>query len=139
MQDNVLFVGNSTWSQETEMTGAMMCGWKAAHAVATALQINQLNRDGVVSYLHWWKKSFLEFHDYKVFFGQIAMMDQFTREDVNYLFSIIQDPLPYTLNPYKLPQYLGEILLKLMPRIQAERPELLDKLQRMQSTPLEEL
>ena len=138
-KDNVLLVGDSTWSQETEMTGAMMCGWKAAHAVATAFKINQLNREGVMSYLHWWKKSFLEFHDYKAFFGQIAMMDQFTREDVNYLFSIIQDPLPYTLNPYKLPQYVGEIVFKLMPRIQAERPELLDKLQRMQSTPLEEL
>ena len=138
-KDNVLFVGDNTWSQETEMTGALMCGWKAAHAVATALRVNQLNRDGVMSYLHWWNKSFPEFHDYKAFFGQIAMMDQFTREDVNYLFSIIKDPLPFSMNPYKMPQHMGEILLKLIPRIQAEKPELVGKLQRMQSAPLEKL
>ncbi|KPJ56246.1 MAG: hypothetical protein AMJ42_05565 [Deltaproteobacteria bacterium DG_8] len=138
-KDNVLLAGDSTWSQETEMTGAMMCGWKAAHAVAIALKDTQLNREGVMSYLDWWNKSFPEFHDYKAFFGQIAMMDQFTREDVNYLFNIIQDPLPFTLNPYKLPQHMGEILLKLIPRIQEERPGLVGKLQRMQSIPLEEL
>lgn len=138
-QDNVLFVGDSTWSQETEMTGAMMCGWKAAHAVAVALKDNKLNREGIASYVEWWNKSFPEFHDYKAFFGQVVMMDQFTREDVTYLFSIIQDPLLYTLNPYKMPQYMGEILLKLIPRIQAERPELVAKLQKMQSAPLEEV
>jgi flavin-dependent dehydrogenase len=138
-KDNVLLVGDSTWSQETEMTGALMCGWKAAHAVSTALKDHQLNREGVMSYLNWWNKSFPEFHDYRAFFGQIIMMDQFTREDVNYLFSIIKDPLPFSMNPYKMPQHMGEIVFKLIPQIQAERPELLGKLQSLQSSPLEEL
>jgi len=116
-----------------------MCGWKAAHAVATALKNNQLNKEGVMSYLDWWNKSFPEFHDYRAFFGQIIMMDQFTREDVNYLFSIIKDPLPFSMNPYKMPQHMGEIVLKLIPQIQEEKPELLGKLQSLQSAPLEEL
>lgn len=38
-----------------------------------------------------------------------------------------------------MPQHMGEILLKLIPRIQAEKPELVSKLQKMQTTPLEEL
>jgi len=138
-QDKVLFVGDGPWSQETEMTGAMMSGWKAANAVTVALKDNKLDREGIASYLEWWNKSFPESHDYKAFFGQVVMMDQFIKEDVNYLFNIIQDPLPFTLNPYKMAQHMGKTFLKLIPRIQAERPDLVDKLQRMQSTPLEEL
>ena len=138
-KDNVLFAGDGPWSQETEGTGALMCGWKAAHAVATALKDNQLNREGVMSYLDWWNRSFPESHDYKAFFGQVVMMDQFTKEDVNFLFNIIQDCLPFTLNPYTVAKRWGEIFSKLIPRIQAERPELGRKLQRMQSIPLEEV
>ena len=138
-QDNVLFVGDGPWSQEAEMTGAIMCGWKAANAVAVALRDNKLDRDGIAGYLEWWNKSFPEFHDYKDFFGQVVMMDQFTKEDVNYLFNIIQDSLPFTLNPYKMAQRWGEFFFKLMPTIQAERPELVTKLQKMKSRPLEEV
>jgi flavin-dependent dehydrogenase len=138
-QDNVLFVGDGPWSQETEMTGAIMCGWKAANAVVVALKDNKLDKEGIASYLKWWNKSFPEFHDYKAFFGQVVMMDQFAREDVNYLFKIIQDFLPFTLNPYKMAQRWGEIFFKLIPKIQAERPELVSKLQKMQSIPLEEV
>lgn len=138
-KDNVLFAGDSPWSQEAEMTGAMMCGWKAANAVSVALKDNKLDREGILSYQEWWNKSFPESHDYKAFFGQVVMMNQFTKEDVNYLFSIIQDPLPFTLNPYEMAKRWGEIFSKLVPKIQAERPELVSKLQKMQSIPLEEL
>jgi hypothetical protein len=132
-------VGDAPWSQETEVTGALMCGWKAANAVAVALNDNKFDEEGVASYIEWWNKSFPEFHDYKAFFGQVVMMDQFTREDVNYLFNIIHDLLPFTLNPYKMAQRWGEIFSKLIPKIQAERPDLANKLQKMQTMPLEEV
>jgi len=138
-RDNVLLVGDVTWSQEVEMTGAVMSGWKAANAVTVALKDNKLDREGIASYLEWWNKSFPGTHDYKAFFGPVAMMDRFTQEDVNYLFSIITDPMPYTLNPYTMPQNLGGLLLKLIPQIQKERPELIERFQKMQTAPIEEL
>jgi flavin-dependent dehydrogenase len=47
-KDNVLLVGDSAWFGEAEITGSMMCGWKAAHAITVALRDNQPNRQGVL-------------------------------------------------------------------------------------------
>ena len=134
-KDNVLLVGDATWTQEAEITGSMMCGWKAAHAVANAIRLNQLNQDGVIGYLNWWKKSFPEFHDYKAFFRTLNMMANISRDDLNYLYSIMQGPVLFTLNPYTVPQHH---LQGKLPKIQEERPELVGKLQKMQTTPIEE-
>lgn len=134
-KDNVLLVGDATWTQEAEITGAILCGWKAAHAVANAIRLNQLNRDGVMDYLTWWKKSFPEFHNYKAFFRTLVMMATVDRDDLNYLYTVMQGPVLFTLNPYTVPQHH---LQGALPRIQQERPELLVKLQKMQTTPIEE-
>jgi hypothetical protein len=67
------------------------------------------------------------------------MMDQLTKDDTNYLYSIISDYLPYSMNPYKMVENLGAALPELIPQIQAERPELIDKFQKMQAIPVEEL
>ncbi len=134
-KDNVVLAGDATWSQEVEMTGAMMCGWKAAHAVATALRTNQVNRDGIMGYLDWWRKSFPESHDYRTFFTVVTTMAQFAPEDLNYLYTIRQGPLSFTLNPYRGGQGLKEVL----PRIEAERPQLAERLRKVQTAPLEEM
>jgi len=134
-KDNVLLVGDATWTQEAEITGSMLCGWKTAHTVANAIRLNQLNRDGVMDYLTWWKKSFPEFHNYKAFFRTLVMMATVNRDDLNYLYSVMQGPVLFTLNPYTVPQHH---LQGMLPRIQEERPELIAKLQKMQTTPVEE-
>jgi hypothetical protein len=121
------------------MTGAMMCGRKAANAVTLAFRDNKLDAEGITSYLEWWNKSFPGSHDYKAFFRPFAMMDQLTKDDTNYLYSIISDYLPYSMNPYKMVENLGAALPELIPQIQAERPELIDKFQKMQAIPVEEL
>jgi hypothetical protein len=59
--DNVLVVGDAAWTIEAEITGSIMCGWKAAHAVTLALRDNKPTREGVESYLAWWKESFLKY------------------------------------------------------------------------------
>ena len=53
-QDNVLFVGDSAWTQEAETTGSLMSGHKAASAVIVALKNGEINRKGVLSYINWW-------------------------------------------------------------------------------------
>jgi len=134
-KDNVLLVGDATWTQEAEITGSILCGWKAAHTVANAIRLNQLNRDGVMDYLTWWKKSFPEFHNYKAFFRTLVMMATVDRDDLNYLYTVMQGPVLFTLNPYTVPQHH---LQGMLPRIQEERPALIGKLQKMQTTPVEE-
>jgi flavin-dependent dehydrogenase len=134
-KDNVLLAGDATWTQEAEITGALLCGWKAAHTVANAIRLNKLDREGVMDYLTWWKKSFPEFHNYKTFFRTLTMMANVNRDDLNYLYTVMQGPVLFTLNPYTVPTHH---LQGAMPRIQKERPELLGKLQKMQTTPVEE-
>jgi hypothetical protein len=53
-KDNILLVGDAGWCQEAEMTGAVMCGWRAAHAVTLALTEGKADREGVQGYIDWW-------------------------------------------------------------------------------------
>jgi hypothetical protein len=50
-------------------------------------------------------------------------------EDIDYLFSLLQEPLPPMTNPYT--SRLGIYIKKVMPIIQQERPELAQKLARL--------
>ncbi len=82
-RDNVLLVGDSAWFGEAEITGAMMCGWKAAHAITVALRDNEQHREGVLNYIEWWKKSYPEFDDYRNFFMFVPFCSIFSEEESN--------------------------------------------------------
>ena len=138
-RDNVLFIGDTSWSQEAENAGALMCGWKAAHAVTLALLEKKINKEGVSSYLTWWKRSYCDNYNYTDYLKNYLMCNVFTNEEINYLFSLIQETMPATLDAYKTNQLMGAQLMKVMPRIAAEKPNLVPKIQRFASAPLEEL
>jgi flavin-dependent dehydrogenase len=138
-RDNVLFIGDTSWSQEAENTGSLMCGWKAAHAVTLALLEGKINKEGVSSYLAWWKRSYCDHYNHVDYLKNYLMCNVFTSEEIDYLFSLIQETLPATLDAYKTNRLMGEQLMKAMPRITAERPELIPKIQRFATAPLEEL
>ena len=54
-------------------------------------------------------------------------------EDIDYQFSLIKETLPACFNPYTMQHHMGKALRKMIPTIQKERPELLQKLKRMGS------
>jgi flavin-dependent dehydrogenase len=136
--ENVLVVGDAAWSIEAEITGAIMCGWKAAHAVTVALRDNKPDREGVKAYLAWWKDSFLHY-DYQGYLRGLAMLYVLKEEDVGYVYALLDKPLPCTLNPHKLQELMNAAIFEQMSRIQAERPEILEKFQKIATEPLEEL
>jgi len=136
--DNVLIIGDAAWSIEAEITGSIMCGWKAAHAVTVALRDNKLNREGVEHYLRWWKESFLQY-DYKGYLRSLAMLYVLNEEDVSYVYSLLDKPLPCTLNPHKLQELMNAAIFENLPKIQTERPEIIEKFQKIATEPLEEL
>ncbi len=45
-----------------------------------------------------------------------------------FIFKNVTGTLPTVLDPYEVPENLGKALMKIIPKIQAERPELLKKL-----------
>jgi len=127
-KDNIIFAGDSCWFAEAENTGALMSGHRAAHAVAEALHRGQPNREGIMSYINWWKRNWPETHNYKDFLCYAVFFRIFTEDELNYLHGIITQKLFWSLNPFNL---YGHIMRGMQPhigRIQAERPELARKL-----------
>ena len=131
-------IGDAAWPIEAEITGAIMCGWKAANAVTLAFRDNKLHREGVEPYLTWWKESFLHY-DYQGYLRSLAMLYVLKEDDVSFVYNLLDKPLPCTLNPHKMQELMNAAIFEKIPAIQAERPEILEKFQRTATEPLEEL
>jgi hypothetical protein len=104
-----------------------MCGWKAAHAVSIALRDNRPDREGVRTYIEWWKKSYPEFDDYRNFLLCMLFNHTFSVEELNYLFGLFQKPLRSTLNPFLIVRVIKDALKPLLPQIRKEMPSLAEK------------
>ena len=134
-KDNVIFAGDAGWCQEAEMSGAVMCGWKAANSVTFALKEKKHNQEGIKPYLKWWKTYHLEKLDYNVFLKNLLMPILCSDSEIDYLFSKIQETLPTVLDPYEVPTHMGRAMAKVLPTIKAERPRLLEKIEKFSSYP----
>jgi flavin-dependent dehydrogenase len=135
-RDNCLLVGDAAWCQEIEITGAILSGFRAASAVTVALADGKINREGVEGYLQWWKKSVYGLYDHRDYLRPFTMPLMMTKEEISYLFSLFP-VLPSTLHAYKAVELLGAGIQSIIPRIAQERPELLGKIQKFATTPLE--
>ena len=133
-KDQVLLVSDAAWCQEAEMTGAVISGWKAGNAIAAAVREERAGilPRAIADYLQWWKTTYIEGYrheDYIMNFALPFVID--TEEDLNYVFSLVQNPLPPCWNPYAAIGHLGQLMQSLVPRIQQEKPHILAKLGRM--------
>jgi len=133
-KDRVLVTGDVGSTQELEITGAMLSGWKAGHSVALALQEEKLGLEvtGISRYADWWKEEYTNYYSPDAYMGNWAMPFILTEpEEIDYLLGLIKDPMPPCFNPYTMGGHLGEAMGKIMPTIQQQRPEMLQKLGRM--------
>lgn len=138
-KDGVLLISDTSWTQEAENTGSLLCGWKAASVLTVALSEGKISREGVEDYLRWWKDSFCIPYDYRNYLKNYTICNFFEDEEVNYLFSNIKETMPASLNAYELFNLVGMELGKSMDKIAIERPELLKKIQTFGTAPVEEL
>jgi hypothetical protein len=72
-----------------------------------------------------------------VFLKNLAMPILCTDSEIDYIFSKIKETLPTLLDPYEVPKHMGSAMAKVIPAIQAERPELLKKLEGFANLPTE--
>jgi flavin-dependent dehydrogenase len=138
-RDNVLLVGDSAWFGEAEITGSMMCGWRAVNAITVALRDGKPNREGVLDFLEWWRKSYPEFDDYRNFFMIVAFVLLFSEEELNYLFSLIRSPLCSNNNPFLVVRLVKKALEPMMAQVQAEMPSAAEKLKMLQVDNIEKI
>ena len=138
--DNIIFVGDSAWTAEAECTGSMMCGLKAAHAITSAFRDNQLNREGVKSYIEWWEKTFPNSENYEEMVSLFIIFELLQEGEINYIFSLLAErPLERTLNPYRVNRIINSVIMQKINQIQKENPALLAKLQSAASVPLQKV
>jgi hypothetical protein len=136
-QDQVLLVSDAVWCQEAEMTGAVISGWKAANAVTFAIIEGKISREGVAGYTDWWREEVIKQYDYKDMIGNAVMPYMLTPDDIDYLLGSIKKTLPGMLDPYETPKLVGGALAEIMPMVQKERPDIMQKLGKMRTTPLD--
>ncbi len=127
--------------QELENSGAMISGWKAGNAIVTALKEDRvgLKSQAISNYIEWWKATYIEGYrheDYIMNFALPFVIDK--EEDLNYIFSLVKDPLPPCWNPYQAIGHLGKLVQSLIPTIQKERPDILPRLG-MMAKPMTEI
>ena len=134
-KDNVLLAGDAAYSPQISINGGMICGLKAANAVVLALLEGKRNREGVARYLEWWKKDIVERFPY----GGGNFMEALEDSELDFLFSLFGEPLPGTLDPQTAGRHIQAHMMKIMPALGAERPEILQKLQAFQSRTNDEL
>jgi hypothetical protein len=128
----VLLVGDSAWFAEAEITGSMMWGWRAVNAISVALRDNKLDRDGVLNYIEWWKRSYPEFDDYRNFMIFWSFCSIFSEEERNYLYGLVKSPLQSTINPFLVVRFTKRALEPMMPQIQKEMPSAAAKLKMLE-------
>lgn len=135
-RDNVLIVGDAGWTVEAECTGSMMCGIRAANSISEALKEGKPTEEGVGKYIDWWHRSFPESQNYREFL-EIISSAMIGGESLNYLYSLVTETLPCTLNPFNLIQYINTAIAKQIDKIQFERPDILAKMQQLSTLSLE--
>lgn len=126
-KDNVILAGDAAWLMEFSNMAAIMSGWKAANAVTLAIIDGKINKEGISSYLEFWNKVFYESHGQSEF-KPLDIQDFLNASDIDYLFTLIKEPLFPTLDFFKLFNTIGNTFGGLFPVIQEERPDVYEKL-----------
>ena len=140
-KDRVLVAGDVGSTQELEITGAMVSGWKAGQAIATAVQEENmgLETNGISQYVNWWKETYINFYNYEDYLRNFILPNVLpTEEEINYAYGLIKETLPACWNPYSGGKAVAPAMAKALPIIQQERPEIFQKLGR-KSLPIKEL
>ena len=135
-KDQVLLVSDAVWCQEAEMTGAVISGWKAASAVSFALADGKISREGVSSYLRWWKEEVLDKYDYRSMMRNAVLPLRLTPDEIDFVLSLVKKSLPSILDPYETPKLVGGALAEIMPAVAKQRPVIHQKLVGMRNVPL---
>jgi flavin-dependent dehydrogenase len=139
-KDRVLVAGDVGATQELENPGAMVSGWKAGQAISTAIQEENLGLEvtGISQYTNWWKEAYVNYYDHEAYmksFSQGLILT--TAEEENYVYGLVKETMPACWHPHTLGLYMGTAMAKVIPIIQQERPEILQKLARMGLPPTE--
>jgi digeranylgeranylglycerophospholipid reductase len=131
-KENVFLIGDAAWLREISNMPALCTGWKAAQAVTLAFLDKKYDKEGIASYLKWWEEYFYGPYG-GIDLGAGELQDFLSGEEIDYLASLVDKPLPATLNFTTFLGKVGSTYLELFPKIGEERPAIMAKLMEMGS------
>lgn len=133
-QGNCLIIGDAAAFVEVQAQGALNCGYWAANAVAKELE----GENGFQEYTDTWLESF-EFNKdgMRQVTSGYALIPYYTDEEVVYLFSLLDGvTMKGSWSQYESPRMLWAEIHKNDEKIQRERPEIWEKIQKQQAKTL---
>jgi flavin-dependent dehydrogenase len=131
---NCLILGDAAAFVETQAQGALNCGYWAADALVKELD----GKPGFEQYSKTWQGTF-EFNDDGMMQVQsgYALIPYYTDEEVVYLFSLLDDvTMNGSWSQYDSPRMMWREIHKHDERIQKERPEIWEKINKQQAKTL---
>jgi digeranylgeranylglycerophospholipid reductase len=133
-KDNVLLIGDTCAFGQISTHNAILSGWKAAKTITSSLANRMLGKEGVSEYLEWWRKNFYDPHRTP----PADFTDALTREEVNFVFSLFKEPIPALVRLEDAQKVMAQAMGKIMPDLQAQRPDVFAKIMNLQKGPPEE-
>jgi hypothetical protein len=105
--------------------------------VSFALADGKISREGVASYLRWWKEEMLDKYDYRSMMRNAVLPLRLSPDEIDFVLSLVKKSLPSILDPYETPRLVGGALAEIMPAVAKQRPAIHHKLVQMRSVPLD--
>jgi flavin-dependent dehydrogenase len=132
-KDRVLFAGDSGSTQELEIAGAMISGWKAGQAISTAVRENKVGIEvnGVSEYQKWWEATYLNYYSHEAYMRGMTLPYILKNEDeIEAVYSLITETLTPCWNPYTGSKAIAGAMAKALSALEKTRPELVQRLRR---------
>lgn len=134
-KDNVILVSDAAWIQEVSIPTAICFGWKVANAVTMALHDGKPNREGIQSYLDWYKTNCYEEYGKRKMVA-IDLQKYLSAEDLDYMAELPSKEgkvFPGTMDFHLLFKLLGDTYMELFPKISEDRPDIMEKMMGMRN------
>jgi flavin-dependent dehydrogenase len=132
-KDRVLLAGDSGATQELEIAGAMISGWKAGQAISTAVRENKVDChvNGANEYVKWWHDAYINYYNYEHYMkGMTLPYILKTPEELEAVYGLIDITLAPCWNPYTGAKAMMAGMNKALATLKVTRPDLLEKMKR---------
>jgi flavin-dependent dehydrogenase len=126
---NTIAIGDAAAYVETEVQGAISCGYRAAFAMMQELE----GKPGFADYTSWWADSF-EFNggDFLRVAQGYALVPTYTDDELDYLFGLLKGKrLEGSYSQYKTPALIWGAILEHKAEIARKHPQLHEKIKRI--------
>lgn len=128
--NNVILVGDACWSMQFSNLSALTAGYQLGHALTRAFVDGNYGEEGVAQYLDWYDAQCYRPYGQQSMGGG-SLTKYLTAQELDYLASLVPEPVPPTASFLKVFNIILETFYPLSSRIRKEHPEILEKFEQM--------